>query len=474
MGLSKKLPKLEPEKARAELARRHFYRFLQEFWDVIIPDNFVDNWHIPYLCEELQKVAQLVFDRRPKAHDIIINIPPGTSKSTICTVVFPVWCWTNDPAIRVITGSYSADLSTAHSVKSRDIIRSDKFRRWYPHIELKADMDNKTNYQNLQGGERIATSVGGTITGKHAHLIIVDDPLNAEQAASEADRSRANRWMTQTLSTRKVDKEMTPTILVMQRLHTDDCTGHMLARKGDQVKHICLPGELAKNVSPADLVDRYVDGLLDANRLNRNVLEEQKKDLGSYGYAGQIMQTPVPDGGVIWQKWFVPVPDNVFPKPEDLKGYGTDWDTAYTDKETNDASAFCISGMADGKVYIDKVGYARLEFPGLLKYMTLRPGPHYIEAKASGKSAKQTLKQNGIPAIEVAVVGGDKVARTRFATPMAEAGLVYVRESQLDMIYNDSEQGLLHFPNGKHDDLNDAIVQAIQRHSKPKREWQIY
>jgi len=168
------------------------------------------------------------------------------------------------------------------------------------------------------------------------------------------------------------------------------------------------------------------------------------------------------------------VPDNVFPKPEDLSSYGTDWDTAYTDKETNDASAFCTSGMADGKVYIDRVGYARLEFPGLLKYMTLRPGPHYIEAKASGKSAKQTLKQNGIPAIEVQVSGGDKVARTRFATPMAEAGLVYVRESLLDMIYNDSEQGLLHFPNGKHDDLNDVIVQAIQRHSKPKKEWQIY
>lgn len=470
----KRLPKLDPEKAKAELAKRHFYRFLVEFWDVIIPDKFVDNWHITYLCEELQKVALLVFDRQPKKHDLIINIPPGTSKSTICTVVFPVWCWVNDPAIRVITGSYSSDLSTAHSVKSRDIVRSDKFRRWYPHIELKADMDNKTNYQNLQGGERIATSVGGTITGKHAHIIVVDDPLNAEQAASLADRDRANRWMTQTLSTRKVDKEMTPTILVMQRLHVDDCTGHMLARKAESIKHICLPGELANNVRPEELKEKYNNGLLDEKRLNRTVLDEQKKDLGSYGYAGQIGQTPVPEGGVIWQKWFIPVPDKVFPAPEDLTNYGTDWDTAYTDKEKNDASAYCTSGMADKKIYLDRVGFKKLEFPQLIRYMTLRSAPHYIEAKASGKSAKQTLKQNGISAIEVQVIGGDKVARTSFATPMAEAGLVYVRESILDMIYNDTEQGLLHFPNGLHDDLNDAIVQALQRHSKPKANWEIF
>lgn len=470
----KKLPALDPERAKAELAKRHFYRFLLEFWDVIIPDKFIDNWHIGYLCGELQKVAQLVFDRHPKKHDLIINIPPGTSKTTICTIAFPVWCWVNDAAVRVITGSYSADLSTAHSVKSRDIILSDKFHSWYPDIELKADMNNKTNYQNTSGGERIATSVGGTITGKHAHIIIVDDPMNAMQAASAADRKTANDWMTQTLSTRKVDKEMTPTILVMQRLHTDDCTGHMLARKADQIKHICMPGELAKNVHPDELKDRYQDGLLDAKRLNRAVLVEQKKDLGSYGYAGQIMQTPVPDGGIIWQKWFIPVADNVFPKPEDLEEYGTDWDTAYTDKESNDASAYCTSGRVGSKIYIDGVGCVKHEFPQLIKYMALRPAPHHIEAKASGKSAKQTLKQNGITAIEVQVIGGDKIARTSFATPRAEAGFVHVRESILDMIYNDSEQGLLHFPNGKHDDLNDAIVQAIQRHSKPKQEWQIF
>lgn len=445
-----------------------------EFWDVIVPDQFVNNWHIEYLCDELQKVAQLVFERSPKAYDVIINIPPGTSKSTICTVMFPVWCWVRDPAIRVITGSYSSDLSTAHSVKSRDIIRSDKFRRWFPDIELKSDMDNKTNYQNLYGGERVATSVGGTITGKHAHIIIVDDPLNAEQAASAADRERANRWMTQTLSTRKVDKEMTPTILVMQRLHVDDCTGHMLARKPEGIKHICLPGELADNICPAELKAKYVNGLLDEKRLNRTVLDEQKKDMGSYGYAGQIGQTPVPPGGVIWQQWFIPVADNIFPDKDTMIGYGSDWDTAYTKEQKNDATAYCTSGRIGTDIYIDKVGFAKMEFPQMIRYMSLRDAPHYIEAKASGKSAKQTLSHNGVMAIEVPVMGGDKIARTSFATPMAEAGKVYVRASLLDLIYNDHEQGLLHFPNGLHDDLNDAIVQAIQRHSKPQMSWQIY
>ena len=453
-------------KLKAEKCRRSFYLFFYEFWGVIESEELVDNWHIKYLCDELQDLAKRVFNREPKEHDLIINISPGESKSSIATVMFPVWCWVNDPSTRIISSSYSSSLSIAHAVKSRDIIQSDKFIEWYPDIKLKSDQSGKSEYKNTSHGERIATSTGGTITGKHGHFIIIDDPLNPKEAASDVELKNANDYIDQTLNSRKVDKKVSVTILIMQRLHENDPTGHLLA-KGKNVKHICLPGEISDNIKPNELKDYYVDGLLDPTRLDREVLEELKTDLGSYGYSGQIMQTPSPEGGGIWQKWFIPIPDKELDKIlGDLQNYGTDWDLAYTEKQTNSASAYIASGVKENNIYIDRVGYKFLEFPDLVNFMETQPEPHYIEAKASGKSAKQTLKARGITAIETDVKGGDKIARARMATPKAEGGYVYVRESELDKLYYDDKQGILKFPNASHDDVADVLSQAIQRHSK--------
>lgn len=446
---------------KAELCKRSFFYFLQEFWHIIIPEDPVYNWHMEYLCDELQKVVTKVANREAKDYDLIINIPPGTSKSTIATVMLPAWSWIIDPRIRSLTASYSASLSTDHSMKSRDIIRSDKFKAYFPEIDIKRDQDNKTHYKNTDGGERYATSVTGTVTGFHAHLIIVDDPLNPKEAASEADRLTANNFMDVTLSTRKVNKSVTPTILVMQRLHQKDCTGNWLDKEGKKIKHICLPGEVSKDVKPIELKNKYINGLLDADRLTPADLLELKINLGSYGYAGQIMQIPTPADGGIWQKWIVPIDDNLIPKQ--LTELGTDWDLAYTEKETNSASAYVTAGKFDSKMYITELGFDWLEFPKLMPYMKLKTQPHYIEGKASGKSAKQVLTNQGIPAIEIQVVGGDKVARAQMATPYAESGMIYCKRSIYDKLHSDSKQGILMFPNGEHDDLQDALVQSINR-----------
>lgn len=449
----------------AELCRRSFYFFVQQFWDVIITEDPVWNWHIKYLCDELQEIVLRVKDRKPKLHDCIINIPPGTSKSTICTVMLPAWAWTVDNTLRTLTASYASSLSTDHAVKSRDIVRSDKYKKYFPEIELKRDQDNKTHYKINTGGERYATSVGGTVTGFHAHLIIVDDPLNPKEASSDVDRETANNFMDVTLSTRKVNKSVTPTILVMQRLHDNDCTGNWLSKKGKQIHHICLPGELSSKVLPVELKSRYVNGLLDPVRLSKTDLDNLKIDLGSYGYAGQISQEPTPEGGGIWQRWIKPISRKDLPK---LTSIGTDWDLAYTKEDKNSASAFVESGAYNGSMYITGLGFDWLEFPSLIPFMKARQRPHYIEAKASGKSAKQTLSSMGIPAIEIKVDGGDKVARTRIATPYAEAGMVYCADDILQQLYDDDKQGILKFPNASHNDLNDALVQAIIRHFNKK------
>lgn len=294
------------------------YEFIDMFWNEVSDDPYKPNWHIRYLCSELEKVANRVGNREPKLHDLIINIPPGTSKTTICSIMFPVWCWTKWPWMRFITGSYSSDLALESAEKSRDIMRSDKFKLLYPNIGIKEDKDTKSNFRVAQyirdihgnvvrvviGGGRFSTSVGGTITGFHGHINIWDDPINPKQAVSDALLKTANTWVDSSASTRKADKEISVTIMVMQRLHQNDPTGHLLDKSNKEIHHICLPGEIKtfkEFLKPTELEDFYVDGLLDPIRLSWNALKEMNADLGQYGFAGQVGQNPVPPGGGMFQ-----------------------------------------------------------------------------------------------------------------------------------------------------------------------------
>ena len=308
------LEQCNPFQIVRELNNRSLFHFIEFFWTEISNDEFKPNWHIKYLCDELEKIANQVANRKPKLHDLIINIPPGTTKTIVCSIMFPVWCWTKWYWMRFITSSYSAALSLESAEYSRDLIRSERFKTVYPELDIKDDKDNKSNYKVVRkeqvypghqartqlGGNRYSTSVGGTLMGFHGHILIVDDPLNPSQAVSEKGLENANHWMSQTLPTRKTDKQATPTILVMQRLSQNDPSGYILAKNKGNVKHISLPGEIQnyrEQVSPPELIENYVDGLLDPVRLNWKVLKDLEADLGQYGYAGQIGQKPTPPGG---------------------------------------------------------------------------------------------------------------------------------------------------------------------------------
>jgi predicted phage terminase large subunit-like protein len=464
---------VDADGAAAELCRRSFYFFVQEFWDVIIPEEPVWNWHIEYLCDIAQSVVMNLRKthdhpvRGKKLADIIINIPPGSTKSTVLSVMMPAWAWVIDPTLRILSTSFSDEVAMAMAVKSRTIIQSDRYRKYFPEIAIKKDQNNKTNYENTRNGQRYASGIGGSITSMHFHLILIDDPLNPKQAASEVECRTASSDIDNTLSTRKVDKEVTVTMMIMQRLSENDPTGHMLSKEGKKIRHICLPAEVMDNPIPAELAEMYVDGLLDPVRISHTVIAEAKIDLGAAGYAGQFAQRPAPAGGLIWQKWFKVVPDAVFPDKRYMTQFGHDWDTAYTEDDSNAASAYVAAGKIKNKIYIDDIDWKWLEFPDLINWMKTMQGIHYIEAKASGKSIKQTLTAAGIIAIEVKVTGGsDKVARARMATPIAEAGMVYIRQSLVERLYSDSKQGILNFPRGKFKDLADALAQSLQRLGK--------
>lgn len=465
-------------RVEADACKARFFEFVKSFWEVIIPEEPVYNWHIEYLCDELQKLAYYIVNRLPKPYDLIINIPPGTSKSTIVTIMFPAWLWTIDPTIRVISNSYSSGLSIEHATKSRDIIKSAKYKRLFPEVQLRDDKGAKSNYENTKGGARYTTSTGGTITGKHAHLILNDDPLNPKQAASDKERIEANNHSGQTLSSRKVNKKNTPTVLVMQRLHDEDPTGVALKKKASKIKHICLPAELSDAVNPPELSEKYIDGLLDPVRLDREVLDEAKIDLGSSGYSKQYGQKPTPDeGGIIKKVWL----SRKISRTEfnSIKGNNPIIffaDTAYTADKTNDPTGIIATCKIGNYVYISKGEKWWLEFPDLIKKIkdfsisngysstsTIR-----IEPKASGKSASQQIKRDtgmNVVDIDSLMVQESKIQRLTTVSAKIEAGFVILVDDNWNDEFIDEVCG---FPAKPHDEYVDLISYAIDYHLNKK------
>jgi predicted phage terminase large subunit-like protein len=452
--------------AQRELARLSFLDFFRMFWVTVVQDDLVENWHIETICSELQELGERVIKRQPKTHDLIINVPPGESKSTICTVLFPVWLWCRDPSLRIITGSYASALSTAHAVKSRDALKSSIFGRLFPEVELRKDLDAKSYYANTSGGERLAVSTGSAVTGMHGHILIIDDPLNPKQAASAAELEACNRWFFETLPTRKVDKAVVPTILIMQRLAENDPTGLWLQRAGAGVRHICIPGELCETVAPVSLRERYQDGIMNQKRNNRRALDELRTALGSRAYAAQVLQTPSPAEGAILKKdWFVPYSGGN-PNNKPVHFY---LDTAYTAKGDNDPSALLAFYEDGGNLFLVDCVAVRREFPELCKFIaifTARNGYTlqsriYIEPKASGLSVLQQLKRTtSLNVIADEPPRDSKVVRVTACSPVIEAGRVLVPEGA-GWVPDFLDECAM-FPNGAHDDRVDCLTGAIR------------
>lgn len=456
-------------KVKAELCRRKLSFFVKEFWHIVVAEELIWEPHMDAVCDEIQQVYERVIKREPSLYDLIINIPPGTSKSTLVTIMAPAWSWTRDPSLRHISGSYSDSLATEHAVKSRDIVESDLYKLYFPEVLIKPDKGRKTNYETIQLGQRYATSVGGTITGIHGHILTIDDPINPKQAASPVFCQTANNWIDKTLSMRKVNKEVSAIILLMQRLSTNDPTGYLLEKKNKNIKHVCLPAILSDDVKPIELKRIYQNGLLSPIRLSAKAIEDARADLLEDGFAGQMQQRPVKEGGLIWTKCFREIDDNIFPRTSDMKNLGNDWDLAYTSDDMNAASAYVSSGKIDGNIFIFDIDFRYLEFPELVEWMATKKHMHFIEDKGPGKSAKQTLSRNGIVAMEVKVPGGaDKISRAKQASAFAKSGIVFIKKSLADKLYNDSQQGILNFPKSPKKDVADALAQAILRQaSKP-------
>ncbi len=456
----------------ASITRESFYEFVVEFWDTIIQEKPVFNWHIQYLCDELQQIAERVFRGEPKEYDLIINIAPGTTKSTIVSQMFPAWCWTRFPPARFICASYAKDIALKDSIKTRDIVQSEKYQKSFP-IDLREDENMKGLFTNTKKGFRYSAGVGGAVTGYHGHFLIVDDPINPEEAFSAADLKKANRWMTNTLPSRKVDKKISVTILIQQRLHQADPSGDWIDKsKGKGIKHICLPAELTDDVRPVELRERYVDGLFDPVRMPREILDESLKVMGAYGYAAQMLQTPVPLGGGDFNVEKFEIRDEA---PRSLVRMVRAWDKAGTQDGGN--------WSAGVKLGLDKKGFywvldvVRGQWHATNRELAIRQTAELdgydveieleIEGGSGGKeSGENTVRNLAGYKINVHHPTGDKPSRAYAFASQVGAGNVYVLKRPWTREFIEEYR---FFPNGRYDDQVDAGSDAFNRLAKKKR-----
>jgi predicted phage terminase large subunit-like protein len=475
-----KLMMENPLLAIRALNDRSLYEFLQWAWPELSSQPFVTNWHIPYICNELEEIAERVARRHHKHHDLLINVPPGSTKTILCSIVFPVWCWTKWHWMRFITASYSSQLSLESAEYARDLIKSDRFKAVYPELDVKADKDTKGNYKivkrvpgdirsfykkELPGGSRFSTSVGGTMIGFHADIIIWDDPINPKQAVSENQLEIANRWLDQTLSTRKTNKDVSTTIGIMQRLHQNDPSGHLLSKKKKNLRHLSFPGECVnygKFVKPESVIQYYQDGLFDKTRLNWEVLQESEADLGQYGFAGQIGQNPAPAGGGMFKVDRFQMTSESIHRNRYVKTVRF-WDKAGT--AGGKGAYTCgvkISKLTNGMFIIDDVKRGRWsteERERIIRQTAIADGNHVHvcveqEPGSGGKeSAENTIRNLAGFMVSADRPTGDKTSRADPFSVQVNNGNVYLRIAEWNAKFKEEFEI---FPNSTFKDQVDA------------------
>lgn len=311
------------------------------------------------IAEHLEAIS------RGQIRNLIINQPPRTMKSIMTSVAYTAWTWAQEadpeypligPGVQFLTASYAQSLSLRDSVKCRRLIESPWYQsNWGKRFALTGDQNTKIRFENDRGGYRLATSVGGALTGEGGSIIIVDDPHNTIEAESDAIRQNTLDWWDEALSTRLNDPKTGAYIIVMQRLHDEDLTGHILSKDNGSFQHLMLPmryDSARTCVTDLGFEDpREEDGeLLWEERFGEPEVEALERALGPYATSSQLQQSPSPRGGGIikrefWQLWEGPLDAQgreQFPMLEYVVGY---LDTAFTEKQENDYCAMTVWGM---------------------------------------------------------------------------------------------------------------------------------
>ncbi len=407
---------------------------------------------------------------------LIINVPPRHMKSISVAVALPAWTWATQPSKKFLYASYASSLSIRDSVKCRRLIDSPWYKAHFgDKFKLTDDQNQKQRFENDLTGFRIATSVGGALTGDGGDIICIDDPHNSVEADSSAVREGVLDWWDQAMQTRLNDPKTGAFVIIMQRLHEQDLTGHILANElGDEWDHLCLParyelGHPTPNRSTLGFTDpRTKEGeLLWPERMDEKTLTTLERSLGSYAAAGQLQQRPSPKGGgILKASWWVPWEKEDMPE---VSYVIQSWDTAFETKESSSYSARTTWGVfkKDGcdclivlEAWWDKVSYPELRKLAQEAYDDWQPDAVLIEKKASGQSLLQDLRMAGVPVLAYSP-DRDKEARAHAASALLEDGRIYYpsnRKWAKDLISIAAA-----FPTHPNDDVVDTMTQAWLR-----------
>jgi predicted phage terminase large subunit-like protein len=459
-----------------DLTRRHlnaairsdFYWFVRRAFRELNPTTpFLANWHIRLIAAKLEACSRGEITR------LIINVPPRSLESLCASVAFPAWCLGHDPSRTIIAASYSEELAAKHSRDCRNLMTSYWYQNAFPGTRFSSQKQAALEFETTCNGFRLAVSVGGSFTGRGSDLIIIDDPLKADDAISDVQRQRVNNWYADTLYTRLNDKKTGCIILIMQRLHEDDLVGHVLGK--ERWEHIALPAiaeqdeeHLIETPRRKLSISRSAGEVLHPARESRPVLDNIRTSIGEYNFAGQYQQAPAPlGGGMIKAEWFRRYdPDDPSWDPEDFDQIVQSWDTANKATQLSDFSVGTTWGIKGKNFYLIDVVRKRLAYPDLKRTVIAQIAYHdpnlvLIEDKASGTPLIEDLIANGVGCIKRRdPKQKDKVMRMHAQTGPIEGGHVYLpeRTSWLPEYLHE----LAIFPNGKYDDQVDSTSQFLE------------
>lgn len=479
-----------------------FAHFVKAAWHLVEPETpLLWNWHVDTICEYLQAT----YDRRIKR--LIINVPPGSLKSILVSVMFPAWVWVKDPAERFLGITNEEGLATRDAVRSKNVVMSEWYQKNWA-IELKRDVNQKTLYENEDTGFRQAIGITANITGKRGTFQLIDDPHDATGAQSELKRQGVIDTYDQKLSTRLNNQETDRIILIMQRLHHLDLTGHMLKKKNTKWIHLVIPMEYDPAIATFDPVkdlqgtlsiaeakakySRLADPRKKKGELffkelfSAHTVKVLKEDMGEFISAGQLQQQPSPKGGgILKSKWFkiwddfrkVKLPGvdkevkqkNPFPLCSHIF---FSYDTAYSEEDLKNNSFSAVSQWGvffneqtrRDNILLLSTWAGQVDYPVLRKKALhfenkFHPDCHLIEKKASGQSLVQDLRAAGIP-FRTYNPDRDKVARAYSIQSMLERGMVWIPNRQWAHKFVGY---LATFPTGEpiSNDYTDTFTQAM-------------
>lgn len=441
------------------------------------------NWHIGCIAEHLEAVVSGEIKR------LIINVPPRTLKSYLVMQAFPAWRLAVAPHEKFIGTSYSHSLVEDQIVKCKRIMNDDWYKLAFPETEIDIKQNQKHHFHTTGRGMYYGGGILGTITGKGADYVLVDDPVKPDEALSDQIRGRTNEAIRNTLFSRFNDPRIGRFIMIMQRLHEDDPTGHLLPDGG--YTHLKLPAEAVDRPTIVTLGKSFwtmkKGELLFPERLTEDVLAEKRRDMLDYNYVGQYLQEPVPLGGGEFNDAWVNYYDESGIKVNEMNVFIL-FDPAGGEelqkkkKKKSDYSAYMVVGLHnDNNYYLLDIVRDRLnpteridklfELHRTWNSLTGRPPKVGVEKyglMSDSHYIREKQKQDGyrFPIVEL---GGkmQKEERIRRMIPDLQNGRWWFPPQKmytdyegrtLDMVLELIKSEMATFPRARYDDMLDALT----------------